>query len=243
MTDANGFTAAELRFQRNQRADDPMQELPTAKTAEPISTQEGRQARVIDPVTQDRIAASADSKTTAGDHKEPTEADLENQKIDSILDRLNPQFDRSKSAYSENCTGVVQAYELQRRGTNAQPLPLETPLRTDEGGPGGRPLGSIEAPWGDRFKPGGRTEIEKAFSEPGSRGVVYIQWKMGGAHVFNVENIEGTVRFVDGQPTPARKDASKYFDVGFNTHYLRLDTVKNPDQTELAKYTRIDDPR
>ncbi len=168
-----------------------------------------------------------------------SKSDIENRKVDATLDKINPNFDRTKSAYSENCTGVVQSYELQRRGVDAQPRPLESILRSDEGGPGGRDLGSIERQWGDRFRAADKAGIEGAFSDEGSRGVVYIEWNVGGAHVFNVENVAGKVRFVDGQPTPSVKDASHYFGLGSHTSYLRLDEAPVPAPSKLYHYVEM----
>jgi hypothetical protein len=159
-----------------------------------------------------------------------------NAEVDAALDRVNPKFDPSQSAYRENCTGVTQAYELQRRGIGAEAGPLEKPLWSSEGGPGGRPLGSIENTWGGKFTAGTKADIQQAFDEPGSRGIVYIAWKNGGGHVFNVENVDGTVRFLDGQPTPSVQDASGYFDLGGNTHYLRLDDLPTPPDSSTKPY-------
>lgn len=162
-----------------------------------------------------------------------------NKQINETLDKVNPKFDRTQSAYRENCTGVVQANELRRRGLDVQAGPLEKALCRDEGGPGGRPLPVITDAWGGQFTPGTKADIEKAFAEPGSRGVLYVEWKPefgGGAHVFNVENVGGQVRFVDGQPTPPVTDASHYFDVGHNTRYVRLDNRPTPPEAATRPY-------
>jgi Papain fold toxin 1, glutamine deamidase len=140
------------------------------------------------------------------------------------------------SAYSENCTGVVQAYELRRRGYDVEAGPLEPHLRRDQNGQGGRFPNVIEQPWGRKFTDGTKSEIEEAFQEPGARGVVRIKWNTGGGHVFNVENVGGKVRFVDGQPTPAVTDASQYFNFGRNTKYLRLDDLPTPDPRAVRPY-------
>jgi hypothetical protein len=159
-----------------------------------------------------------------------------NSAIDRTLDRVNPQYKARESAYSENCTGVVQANELTRRGVPSEAGPLEKPLRTDEKGPGGRHIAVIEDTWGVKFKPGSKAEIEDAFKEPGSRGVVYIKWMRRGAHVFNVENVDGDVRFVDGQPNPPVTDASSYFDRGHSTMYVRLDDRPTPSADATKPY-------
>jgi hypothetical protein len=158
------------------------------------------------------------------------------REIDETLDKVNPKYDPTKSAYSENCTGVVQANDLRRRGYDVEAGPLEGHLRMDQGGPGGRALDSIEDPWGRKFTDGTKSEIEDAFREPGARGIVYIRWHSGGAHVFNVENVGGKVRFVDGQPTPPITDASNYFNLGSHTKYVRLDDLRTADPKATRPY-------
>ncbi|WP_196054792.1 WXG100-like domain-containing protein [Nocardia aurantiaca] len=162
-----------------------------------------------------------------------------NAEVDRVLDEINTKFDPKQSAYSENCTSCVQAYEIRRRGLAGPELsagPLEKPLRTEEGGPGGRPISEVSQAWGGQWQAGTRAEIEAAFSEPGSRGAVFINWKTGGGHVFSVENVGGTVRFIDGQPTPAVLDAAPYFDRGGNTQYIRLDDKPIPTFSAVEKF-------
>jgi hypothetical protein len=159
-----------------------------------------------------------------------------NSAIDRTLQRVNPKYDRAQTEYSENCTGVVQANELRRRGIPVEAGPLERPLRSDEGGPGGRSAAAIEKPWGGKLTSATKAETEKAFEEPGSRGVVAIQWNRGGGHVFNVENVDGDVRFLDGQPTPPVTDASYYFGRGHSTAYIRLDNRPTPPADATKPY-------
>jgi hypothetical protein len=47
-----------------------------------------------------------------------------------------------------------------------------------------------------------------------------------GAHVFNVENVGGTVRFVDAQT--GQLDVSRYFDIGVAPSYTRIDDLPVP---------------
>lgn len=165
-----------------------------------------------------------------------------NNAIDDALGTVNPKFDPSESAYSENCTGVVQANELTRRGVPSKAGPLEESLRKDRGGPGGRSTTVITRTWGRDFTAGTKEDIEKTFNEPGSRGVIYIAWKfpMQGAHVFNVENVGGEVRFVDGQPNPPLTDASHYFNLGHSTAYVRLDDLPAPFKDTVRPYLEND---
>lgn len=159
-----------------------------------------------------------------------------NRSVNKALERVNPKFDPAESAYRENCTSVVQANELRRRGLDVQAGPLERHRWSSEGGSGGRPLSAITGPWGGQFTPGTKTEIERAFEDPGSRGIVAINWHEGGGHVFNVENVGGQIRFVDGQPTPPVTDASYYFNMGHNTAYIRLDGRPTPPEDATKPY-------
>lgn len=164
--------------------------------------------------------------------------DKVNKEIDDTLAKVNPKFDPSKSAYSENCTSVTQVYELRRRGIDAEAGPLEKHLWSSEGGMGGRYPSSIENTWGRNFTTGDRDEIVKAFEGygPGSRGIVGIYWDKGGGHVFNVENVGGQVRFIDAQPHPGITDASGYFGKGHGTQYVRLDDLPTPDSSKLKRF-------
>ncbi len=154
------------------------------------------------------------------------------KQIADDLKRVNPKFDTSTPHYSANCTHCVQAYELRRRG-----IDVEATALPDQYHPFlGRPLDAVESPWGRQFTPAARADIEKAFEGfgPGSRGVVYIKWNGNGAHVFNVENVGGKVRFVDGQT--GMPDVAHYFDKGGDTRFVRLDDVPTPSQ--LSEFAR-----
>ncbi|WP_141747500.1 toxin glutamine deamidase domain-containing protein [Streptomyces nanshensis] len=163
-----------------------------------------------------------------------------NARIDHDLREVNPRWSRFDPAYSNNCTSVVQAYELRRRGQEVQAGPVEGDEEK------GRSMSSMENTWdtkftlalssGDDMGDGGQVEIEKAFAEPGSRGIIAVMWKSGGAHVFNVENVGGTVRFVDGQRTPPRTDASMHFSRSEMTFYMRLDDKPTPPARATAPF-------
>jgi hypothetical protein len=195
--------------------------------------------------TSDDLAARGAPDVPHPDTSETTEeikAKIDKE-IDRALEKVNPRWEQGKSAYGENCTGVVQAYELRRRGFDAQAGPLEKELRSDEGGLGGRTAAAIEKPWGRNFTTATKQEIDKAFEDPGSRGIVRISWNypLRGAHVFNVENVGGEVRYVDGQPTPPQSDASRYFNVGGDTAYIRTDDLPTPEQHKIKNYVEMDD--
>lgn len=154
-----------------------------------------------------------------------------NEVINEALQKINPRYDPRKPDYSQNCSSVVQAYELQRRGLDVQAGPKT-----------GVSLAAIGETWGGTFQVvtprdgDPRTFIESRFKEPGARGIVYNVWKTGGAHVFNVENVGGQVRFVDGQPTPHRTDVSYYFSGSTTIAYMRTDTRSTPPVDVLRRF-------
>jgi hypothetical protein len=146
------------------------------------------------------------------------------------LATVNPRFGMApRPAYTMNCVHCVQAYEVARRSVKAEATGLPTrfwPWR-------GRPLSDIETTWGRSFTAGTQADIDEAFRAAGhgARGVVYISWtgpggRVVGGHVFNVENVGGAVRFVDGQNGSA--DVAHYFQRGTNTSYVRLDDLPLP---------------
>ena len=40
----------------------------------------------------------------------------------------------------------------------------------------------------------------------GSRAVVQVFWKTGGGHVYNVENVDGRIKFIDAQGSNRRAE-------------------------------------
>lgn len=166
-----------------------------------------------------------------------------NSSIDRTLVKVNPKFNRHEAAYSENCTSCVMVYELRRRGlpgVGRTASPLETYLRSDHSGAGGgRPLTVLTDVWKRPFRKGNRAEVEAAFSDVGSRGIVFVKWRSGTAgHVFSVENVGGVVRFVDAQPTPVKYDASEYFDRAKDgmVLYLRVDHLPTPSEWRVRRF-------
>jgi hypothetical protein len=153
------------------------------------------------------------------------------EKLASDLRKVNPKFDPKSPDFSQNCTHCVQAWELRRRGLDVEATALPKQFHPS----GGRVPSFIEGPWGRKFTSGGRSDIEKAFSQEGSRGVVGIRWNNGnGGHVFSVENVGGKVRFLDSQNNVA--DVAHYFSQGHSTKFLRLDDLPTPTTfTEFAR--------
>lgn len=180
-------------------------------------------------------------RTVAGGKASPASKALfkANDAVDRTVRRVNPKYKKGQDAYSENCTSCVVAYEFKRRGLPGVPYtasPLEWHLQSSNGGPGGRPLQVLTKLWGKSFTRGDREAVELAFSQPGSRGIIYVERdKGGGGHVFNVENVNGLVRFVDTQPRPLLYDASAEFDRGW-TAYLRVDNLPLPTTSAARRF-------
>ena len=82
-----------------------------------------------------------------------------------------------------------------------------------------------------------KKDIERIVSETGdgSRFQCCIAWKNGGAHVFNIINDKGKVRFIDSQSGEA--DVSRYFDTGNikpkSTMLIRVDNLDISDKVNI----------
>ena len=124
--------------------------------------------------------------------------------IDNALKNVNPNHSYSYSEFSENCQRCVVAYELRRRGYNVTALATyegdKLPL-ADMGGHGnGKWMGAFRGAKNEKV--GGRTSQKvqenlenkmKGYGN-GSRAVVRIP-----GHVFNAENVNGRIKYVDAQ--------------------------------------------
>ena len=124
--------------------------------------------------------------------------------IDNALKNVNPNHSYAYSEYSENCQRCVVAYELRRRGYNVTALP------TYQGDT--MPQGNIRGHGNDRWQMAfkGAKQIKVGASTPkktqsnleakmrsfgkGSRAVVRIP-----GHVFNCENVNGKIVYVEAQ--------------------------------------------
>lgn len=127
----------------------------------------------------------------------------------------NPNYNYRYDEYSKNCQRCVVAYELRRRGYD---VTARNRFKTGEDkwpqiAHIDRKKGTYEGRWKGAFKNAktvnvsARTEkgvignIEKQLAKAGngSRGVVQILYKNGGGHVFNVENNNGKIQYVEAQ--------------------------------------------
>lgn len=124
----------------------------------------------------------------------------------------NPHFSHDFSEYSMNCQRCVVAYELRRRGYSVEAAPTYKGDRLPYGAHANKD-GTSNGYWMGAFK-GARSEYVGASRNSavrqniehkmksygnGSRAVVMVQWQKSGGHVFNVENVNGKMHYVDAQ--------------------------------------------
>ena len=120
--------------------------------------------------------------------------------IVNAMEGANPFYDGSTGAqgdFSENCQRAVVAYELRRRGYDVLALPTYENDTLPIGGKWkGAFRGAKDISVGASTSQKTQQNLEaqmKSFGN-GSRGIVRIP-----GHVFNVENVNGKVRYIDAQ--------------------------------------------
>lgn len=162
----------------------------------------------------------------------------------------NPHFSNEYSEYSMNCQRCVVAYELRRRGYNVEAaptykgdrLPYEAHSNKD---------GTSNGYWMGAFK-GARSEyvgaarnstvrknIESKMQSygTGARATIMLHWQKGRAHVFNVENVNGKMHYVDAQTgKPVKIGSYLAASRPLKTQIVRTDNLKI---SERAKYSVI----
>lgn len=187
-------------------------------------------------VTQDRSKAQAASNPDVQKILDKYPVIEGEHSIADDIKATNPKFLESKKLknkyYTHNCQRCVNAYEARRRGYDVTAAAKYNP--TD-------PLAYManEKGWANVYE-NGKASLIECFSNStegvrkkvtqqvlswgnGARGIVRVQWKGGGGHVFIAECKDGTVTFLD--PQCADMDVSRYFDlvkVG-KTYVLRTD--------------------
>ncbi|MFD0360661.1 hypothetical protein ACFQZZ_04265 [Nocardia sp. GCM10030253] len=160
----------------------------------------------------------------------PARSDRINREIDDCLARVSPHFDPDDPRRSNNCVAVATAYELRRRGYDVEAEQVPFPFEA------GFPHSITEIAWGRRFTTVlERSHLRDAFRQPGSRGIVIVDWPpgsrvdLGDSHVFNIEHVTGTgIRVIDGQPNPPLTDATEHVHRAAALRYLRVDDLEDP---------------
>ena len=172
--------------------------------------------------------------------------------------RANPNYAKGVE-WQYNCQRCVVAYELLRRGYD-----VEARVRVFKNDPVfSRGNGSVVVRFGKRDgmnvgvpsfkgqkweKPGPKdrrspktvmADIDAKMSGwgEGSRAIVAVAWKGGGAHVFIAERMNGTVRYID--PQSGRMDASSHFNRAMpsSVHVSRVDNL-SPADSIIGEYVK-----
>ncbi|MCX4784117.1 MULTISPECIES: toxin glutamine deamidase domain-containing protein [unclassified Streptomyces] len=207
-----------------------------ARAAAEEGDHEGAERAALDAKNAMNHAARLARSRTQSAAARAKEERRDSKGVDQALHAANPKYQPHVRAYSHNCTHVAQTYELRRRGLDVEAAPDTT---------GGRSVLEYSEPWGgvEKFtfcdtnaRDVGRSEVERAFAEPGSRGLVRVRWKNGGGHAFSVENVGGKVRFIDAQPNPPVTDASHYFSLAESSGFIRLDDKPTPSRKALSRF-------
>lgn len=137
----------------------------------------------------------------------------EPESIASAMRNANPHYSREYSEYSENCQRAVVAYELRRRGYKVSAQPTYKGDKVGEIAYVDRKNGIYKSRWTRAFSNAkteyvgagtGQKMIAKVDGKMaeygnGSRAVLQVMWRNGGAHVFNLERQNGKTLYIDAQ--------------------------------------------
>lgn len=131
----------------------------------------------------------------------------------NAVENSNPFYDGTAAEFSENCQRAVIAYEARRRGYDvvAQPtyqgdtLPQAAYTNPRTGARNSRWMGAFQrarpVSVGARNARDAQRRLEDQMRQfgNGARAIVSVHWNNGGGHVFNVENRNGNIIYVDAQ--------------------------------------------
>jgi hypothetical protein len=178
----------------------------------------------------------------------PVDPDALRRKPASVATFTNPGYAASLGAdknYSNNCSSVVQAYEMQRRGYAVKAAPVKAGKgRYDEEyisewweDADGNPVKPIYASTlpkpkathfdGKKILPNGSVEARVKMDEyieslpDGARGFVSLHWAKKGGHTFNWEKVDGKAVYLEGQT--GNTDGARHIAAGkFKPQSLRV---------------------
>lgn len=161
--------------------------------------------------------------------------------------RANPSYDIFNDAYSMNCQRCVVAYELLRRGYNVEAMPTyandkwpQVPYMRDHV-MWGRWMGAFRN--AQPIHVGARGNWNKTMDNiakqmrgwgNGSRAVIEVFYSGGGGHVFNVENVNGRIQFIEAQAGQAAKDMTRLSQTA-NVQSINLVRTDNLRISDRAK--------
>lgn len=156
--------------------------------------------------------------------------------IERALEGANPFYAQSTGAqgnFEENCQRCVTAYELRRRGYDVVALPTygNDPLPTGNKWRGAfRGAKAIDV--GSTNPRTAQENLERQMKKfgNGSRGIVEIPH-----HVFNVENVNGKIRYVDAQTNTIYNSNNVFSRLGRQASQVKLIRTDNLRISERAK--------
>jgi hypothetical protein len=213
-------------------ADDPTADGPTSVPVNAVTTRVEAFADAFAAVVTGSIGASISPGLDAG-------VSVFEAQLARDVALTNPAWDPAVGETTSNCVHVVNGYELRRRGYDVQARPLPEHLVPY----GGRTVEEIELAWRRPFvRVTDLDALEQAFAEPGSRGIVDVverQGAVGSGHVFNVENVNGEVRYLDAQRSVS--DARFFFTAAERVRYLRVGHLA-VSWTHLDEFVEPADP-
>ena len=154
--------------------------------------------------------------------------------IKAAMEGANPFYKGgAQGDFSENCQRAVVAYEMRRRGYDVIALPTFAGDKLPSGGK-----------WQGAFQHAktinvGSTNPQKAQANleaqmksfgKGSRGIVRIP-----GHVFNVENVNGKIRYIDAQTNTVYNSNNVFSRVGRKSSSIQLIRTDNLRLSDRAK--------
>lgn len=161
--------------------------------------------------------------------------------IDNALRNVNPNHSYDYSEYSENCQRCVVAYELRRRGYDVTALPTykgDTLPQVNFYGNGKwqmafRGAKSVKVGSTSTAKTQKNLEAKMKSYGNGSRAVVRIP-----GHVFNCENVNGKIKYVEAQ-TGKKYTSNNVFknltsSQSKQVSIIRTDNLRISDRARLA---------
>lgn len=162
-----------------------------------------------------------------------TDAKGKPQSAEDAMRKVNPHYGEDGKAYTENCQRCVIAYELQRRGFDVEATAFDGFGKDSKS----RHWQSALAMKPEELGAKKRTEVlSKIYDKAqewgdGSRGILYVAWTRGGAHVVNVEYKKGAVQILDPQ-------SGKYVDWDNYSQRIKASSVTmyRTDNVPVSRY-------
>lgn len=137
------------------------------------------------------------------------------QPLPSDVSNTNPNYGRGKE-WSINCQRCVPALEMRRRGYDVSAKPNYRGVTDSHLSK--HPEDAWVNPQISNCVSKSDIESEVKKWGDGARGQIIVNWNRGGGHTFAVENVRGSVVFVD--PQTGNLNCKKYFD------YVKTGTTK-----------------